>query len=88
MPVHAYFTSTKLWSVQQSFYDPTLLNDREALRKIVPNDAKCIMINDYSGYIFPYLIDKLGYVFEKFLSENLDKVMENVYKRLAPKINS
>ena len=32
--------------------------------------------------------DKLGYVFEKFLSENLDKVMENVYKRLAPKINS
>ena len=64
MPIHAYFTSTKLWSVQQSFYDPTLLNDREALRNIVPNDAKCIMINDYSGYIFPYLIDKLGYVFD------------------------
>lgn len=32
--------------------------------------------------------DKLGYVFEKFLAENMDKVMENVYKRLAPKLNS
>ncbi len=32
--------------------------------------------------------DDNGYVFEKFIAENLDKIMENVYKRLAPRLNS
>lgn len=32
--------------------------------------------------------DETGYLWEKFVAENIDKIMERVYKRLTPKLNS
>ena len=63
VPINAYFTSNKLWSTKYSSFDITVLEKRGYLRAMIPDTAKCIMINDESGYIFSYLIDKQGYTF-------------------------
>lgn len=33
-------------------------------KNAVPSNEQCIIINDVSGYIFPYLIDKRGHIFK------------------------
>ena len=40
------------------------MRNKETLRNLVPNDEKCIMLNDVSTYVFSYLIDKQGYIFQ------------------------
>ena len=62
-PINAYLTSDKLWLTKYSSFDITVLEKRGYLRAMIPDTAKCIMVNDESGYIFSYLIDKQGYTF-------------------------
>ena len=40
------------------------MRNKDALRKLVPNDEKCIILNDVSTYIFSYQIDKQGFIFQ------------------------
>jgi hypothetical protein len=69
-PVNAYLVINNYWTIKRSYFDETLLSDRDKLRKLVPSTEKCIMLNDISTYVFSYLIDKQGFVFDK---DNLPK---------------
>ena len=62
-PFHAYLSVNNWWSRYMSFFDMALLEDRDFLRNFIPQDSKCIMLNDYSGCMTSYLIDKQGYTF-------------------------
>ena len=65
MPIHAFFTVDKWWSREYSYFDQSLLEDREYIRALIPQGGKCIMLNDYSGCcMISYLIDKEGYTFD------------------------
>ncbi len=62
-PILTYFTTKSHWTNRKSFFDETLLSDRETLRNLVPSSEKCIILNDVSTYVFSYLIDKQGFIF-------------------------
>jgi len=60
------YTSTKTknkWSIQYSYFNPDVFTYSENLKNAIPDNEKCIILNDISGYIFSYRIDKMGYVF-------------------------
>ncbi len=59
LPYFAFDEVQKYWSL---YSDNDLFNNREVLRKAVPKDAICIILNDDSGYIFSYAIDKQGWI--------------------------
>ena len=42
---------------------PDVYTYRDALKHAVPDDARCIILNDISYCLFSYQIDKWGYVF-------------------------
>ena len=63
IPIHAYINAQPKWSVEQTYFNPDVLNYSEVLREAVPSDARCIILNDLSGYIFSYRIDKMGFMF-------------------------
>jgi hypothetical protein len=50
------------WSVQQSYSDPNLFLYKANLRNAVPPNEKCVIVRDNGPYVFPYMIDKTGYI--------------------------
>lgn len=57
-----YKTSEWKWFIQSTMLEIDVLSHREALKDLLGKDAKCVMLNDDSLHIFPYQIDKMGYV--------------------------
>jgi len=62
-PVWAYAKVKDFWQIDKAYFNDDLFVHKTQLKNAVPNDKKCIMVNDYSNYILPYAIDKSGYVF-------------------------
>ena len=65
MPVLAVEAVDNYWSIKESGWNPDVINNKDDLRKAVPNDALCLIVsvNDYSNYAFSYMIDKQGHIF-------------------------
>lgn len=58
------FNYTKdFWSIEASYFNPDIYTYKKELQNAVPNDEKCIILDDYSQYIFSYAIDKTGYIY-------------------------
>ncbi len=53
----------KNWWLDTDGFWKDLFQNREDFRRAAPKDALCIILNDESTYVFPYLIDKQGFVF-------------------------
>lgn len=51
------------WDIEKTYFNADVFKHQSELKKAVPQDAKCIILNDVSNYIFSYLVDKRGYVF-------------------------
>ncbi|NJN33159.1 MAG: hypothetical protein HC817_01810 [Saprospiraceae bacterium] len=66
LPYFAYNDIQNYWSLEKSGgqlqFD--LITHKEALRKAVPKTARCIIMNDNSTFVFSYLIDKQGFIFD------------------------
>ncbi|MFZ2897903.1 MAG: glycosyltransferase family 39 protein [Saprospiraceae bacterium] len=62
-PWHTSRYTDKYWSLDQTYFNKDLFIHSEALQNAAPRDAKCIIINDHTRYIFSYRIDKMGYIF-------------------------
>jgi len=58
-------TIIKNWSLERTYNNLDLFIYRDELKQAVPNNELCVIVNDGTGQIFSYQIDKLGYVFEK-----------------------
>jgi len=67
-PLFAFLAVNDYWNVRKSYFNPDVFIYRKELKKAVPADSKCIILNDESGYIFSYQIDKQGAIFN---DENL-----------------
>lgn len=63
MPFLAAKEMNHFWTVEFSYVDPHFYASQKELKSIVPNSEKVIILNDFSGHIIPYLIDKKGFVF-------------------------
>ena len=64
IPVHTFINAQPKWSVEQTYFNSDVINYSEQLKQVVPNDARCIVLNDLSGYIFSYRIDKMGFMYK------------------------
>lgn len=51
------------WSIENTFFNPDVLRNSEALKNAVPRDSLCIILNDPSAAIFSYRVDKRGHLF-------------------------
>lgn len=65
--ISSIYTSTKVhenWSIEQSYFNNDVFMYSEELKEAVPQSEHCIILNDKSGYVFSYRIDKMGHVFD------------------------
>ena len=51
------------WKIEETYLNRDIFKYQSELKNAIPQDAKCIILNDISNYVFSYLIDKRGYVF-------------------------
>lgn len=58
-----YHDTTPFWSVEKGYFNTDLYKYKQELVDAVPGDARCIILNDHSYYVFSYAIDKMGYIF-------------------------
>jgi hypothetical protein len=65
MPVFSYFKIDTFWNINRNGYNADWFNHSVELKAAVPRDSLCIILNDNSGVVMPYVIDKQGYVFDK-----------------------
>lgn len=65
MPVYAYLKTTPYWNQEHNPYNADWFKYSGTLQSIVPADSLCIMLNDNSGVVVAYAIDKQGYVFDR-----------------------
>ena len=63
-PIYAFWTNKNSWSIERVWFNQDVLIHRDDLRSAVDRDELCIILNDYSNFIFPYQIDKRGHVFD------------------------
>jgi len=63
MPILTYGTVQDHWTVERSYTNDNVIIYQEEFKKAIPAEARCIFINDVSLHIWPYLLDKKGYVF-------------------------
>lgn len=80
LPLIAFLTADNKWSVEKSYCNPALIENREELRNAVPRDEICAMQNDVSMHIYPYALDKIGPVFSK--DELPPEWVEDMIRRL------
>jgi hypothetical protein len=64
MPIVTYTITKEYWSVKYIAHVEDVYQYSDDLRNAAPNDARCIILNDYTTYLFSYLIDKRGFVFD------------------------
>jgi hypothetical protein len=63
----AWFTPKEthsMWSLEKTYFNQDIFLHSEELKNAVPEDERCIILNDGSGYIFSYRVDKMGYIFK------------------------
>lgn len=61
-----YYTKNytdSMWSIEKSYFNEDVFLYSEDLKNAVPNEERCIILNDLSSYVFSYRIDKMGYIF-------------------------
>jgi len=80
--ISSVYTSAKIdknWSIEKSYFNKDLFIHSEELKKKVPQSEHCIILNDKSGYIFSYRIDKMGHIFDsdKLPIEWIDDMVRN-----------
>lgn len=71
---------TKTWgSLEKTSFNKDVFIYSSELKNVVPDDELCIILNDVSGYIFSYRIDKMGYIFkdDSLPVEWLDDLVRN-----------
>lgn len=52
------------WTLKKVGIPEEWVKYKDELRSVAPKDKMCAMLNDDSGYIMPYMIDKQGYCFQ------------------------
>ncbi len=65
MPTVTYKQCKAYYTVEKAGMDPILAEHYKEMRNLVADDEKCIMLNDDSASILPYLLNKEGYIFDK-----------------------
>lgn len=65
MPVFSFFKIGTFWDINRNGYNADWFNHAADLKAAVPRDSLCIILNDNSGVVMPYVIDKQGFVFDK-----------------------
>lgn len=63
MPFITFNTIKDYWSIEKSYNNKDLLIYKNELRKAVPDNEQCIILNDVSNVQFAYLINKKGHIF-------------------------
>jgi len=66
MPVIAYLKiNDYFWHVDRNGYNVDWFMYKDSLKAAAPADSLCIFLNDHTGVVMPYEVDKQGYVFDK-----------------------
>lgn len=76
MPVLTYGTVQDNWTVERSYLNENVIINQQEFKQAIPIEASCIFMNDVSLHIWPYLLDKKGYVFN---NDQLPKRMDRGY---------
>lgn len=63
MPLLAFKTVQNNWTVERSYTNDFVIIHQEEFKKAIPSNAPVIFLNDVSLHIWPYLLDKKGYIF-------------------------
>jgi 4-amino-4-deoxy-L-arabinose transferase-like glycosyltransferase len=63
MPLVAFLSVNNYWNIEKSSFSTEILSYKDELKNAVPQNEKCILLNDNSTYIFSYLVDKQGFIF-------------------------
>jgi hypothetical protein len=76
LPFYAYQEVNGYWSLEgmEPFHVELVIYKKD-LRNAIPNEAKCIILNDDTGSIYSFLIDKRGFNFNKYLPPSWIKDM-------------
>ncbi|MEP7320861.1 MAG: glycosyltransferase family 39 protein [Saprospiraceae bacterium] len=66
MPGLVYpYVNREYWSIDRNSYNVDWFYHSKELTDAVPRDSICIILNDNTGTVKPYTIDKQGYVLDK-----------------------
>ncbi|GAI40377.1 unnamed protein product, partial [marine sediment metagenome] len=63
MPILTYRTVKENWTISRSYTNYDVIVHQQELKHAIPDNERCIFLNDVSQHIWPYLLDKKGYVF-------------------------
>lgn len=63
MPFLCLVLTQKYWNIHRSGPNQAIYLHQKELQEAAPKDAKCIIMNDHSMFVFAYKIDKQGFVF-------------------------
>jgi hypothetical protein len=79
MPLTSYLRSNSRWNQESPGFNITLYENHKHIRQILPHDAKCIVGEDDSRFIFLYYLDRKGWSFGKsgLSEENFIKWKKN-----------
>ena len=64
-PWVAHFLIKDFWHLDRNGYNPDWFIHQNELKQAVPRDSLCILLNDNTGVVFAYAVDKQGYVFDR-----------------------
>lgn len=53
------------WNIDRNGYNPDWFIHKKDLQQAAPRDSLCILLNDNTGVVFAYAVDKQGYVFDR-----------------------
>lgn len=66
MPVLAYNKiNVNFYHIDRNGYNPDWFLYNDSLKQAVPQDSLCIFLNDNTGVVMPYEVDKQGFVFDQ-----------------------
>jgi len=63
-PIWTYYETKHKWDIEYGYVNENLFKYQTELIDAVPENELCIILNDNTDYIFPYKIDKMGYIFK------------------------
>lgn len=81
LPLTAFLRADSRWNPGNPSVNIDLYQNKDELRKLVPDDAICVVGNDLSQHIFLYYIDKKGFVFDQDLLDG--PMLKNFIERGA-----
>jgi len=65
VPWIAWSLVNDYWSMDRNGYNPDWFIYKNELKHAAPQDSLCILLNDNTGVVFAYAVDKQGYVFDR-----------------------